>query len=119
MNLDNHYHEKVYAGVLGKIIGVYLGRPFEQWSHELIIETFGHIEFYINNKVGKPLIVPDDDITGTFSFIRSLSDYGNKFDVSPKEIGQTWLNNIVEGKTILWWGGVGHSTENGITKFKQ
>ncbi len=112
MNLDNHYHEKVYAGVLGKIIGVYLGRPFEQWSHELIIETFGHIEFYINNKVGKPLIVPDDDITGTFSFIRSLSDYGNKFDVSPKEIGQTWLNNIVEGETILWWGGVGHSTEN-------
>ena len=49
MNLDNHYHEKVYAGVLGKIIGVYLGRPFEQWSHELIMETFGHIEFYINN----------------------------------------------------------------------
>ena len=25
------YEEKVYAGVLGKIIGVYLGRPFEGW----------------------------------------------------------------------------------------
>lgn len=23
------YRERVYAGVLGKIIGVYLGRPFE------------------------------------------------------------------------------------------
>ena len=24
--------ERVYAGVLGKIIGVYLGRPFEGWT---------------------------------------------------------------------------------------
>ncbi len=112
MKLDKVFQEKVYAGVLGKIIGVYLGRPFEQWSHELIMETLGPIEYYVNDRVGKPLVVPDDDITGTFSFIRALSDYGNKFDISPKDIGQTWLNNIVEGETILWWGGVGHSTEH-------
>ena len=36
MKLDYNYQEKVYSGVLGKIIGVYLGRPFEQWSHSLI-----------------------------------------------------------------------------------
>jgi ADP-ribosylglycohydrolase len=30
------YHERVYAGVLGKIIGVDLGRPFEGWSYERI-----------------------------------------------------------------------------------
>ena len=29
--LDHKYLERVYAGVLGKIIGVYLGRPFEGW----------------------------------------------------------------------------------------
>jgi hypothetical protein len=32
------YLERVYAGVLGKLIGVYLGRPFEGWtalSHQL------------------------------------------------------------------------------------
>ena len=29
MLLDKIYEEKVYAGILGKIIGVYLGRPFE------------------------------------------------------------------------------------------
>jgi hypothetical protein len=28
-NLPTDYLERVYAGVLGKIIGVYLGRPFE------------------------------------------------------------------------------------------
>ena len=30
------YAERVYAGVLGKVIGVYLGRPFEGWSYERI-----------------------------------------------------------------------------------
>ncbi len=29
MTLPPNYAERVYAGVLGKIIGVYLGRPFE------------------------------------------------------------------------------------------
>ncbi len=28
MELTNDYAERVYAGVLGKVIGVYLGRPF-------------------------------------------------------------------------------------------
>ena len=30
-SLPADYEERVYAGVLGKIIGVYLGRPFEGW----------------------------------------------------------------------------------------
>ena len=29
---------RVYAGVLGKLIGVYLGRPFEQWTHQRIMQ---------------------------------------------------------------------------------
>ena len=32
MPLPADYEERVYAGVLGKIIGVYLGRPFENWT---------------------------------------------------------------------------------------
>ena len=31
MSLPADYAERVYAGVLGKLIGVYLGRPFEGW----------------------------------------------------------------------------------------
>ena len=30
MTIPADYTEKVYAGVLGKLIGVYLGRPFER-----------------------------------------------------------------------------------------
>jgi hypothetical protein len=29
MPIPDNYETTVYAGVLGKIIGVYLGRPFE------------------------------------------------------------------------------------------
>ena len=36
MQLPQDYAGRVYAGVLGKIIGVYLGRPFEGWEHARI-----------------------------------------------------------------------------------
>ena len=56
--------EATYAGVLGKLIGVYLGRPVEGWPYD-------------------------------------AADFGD-----------TWLNTIIEDKTILWWGGFGRSTEH-------
>ncbi len=31
MPIPDDYGARVYAGVLGKITGVYLGRPFEGW----------------------------------------------------------------------------------------
>jgi len=106
------YAERVYAGVLGKLIGVYLGRPFEQWSHERIMAELGEITGYVNEKRGVPLIVTDDDITGTFTFLRALPDHGNLRDLTPSQIDRTWLNYIIENKSILWWGGFGYSTEH-------
>ena len=46
--LDKNFEEKVYAGVLGKIIGVFLGRPFEGWSYERIMKELGPINYYVN-----------------------------------------------------------------------
>ncbi len=112
MPLPSDYVERVYAGVLGKIIGVYLGRPFEGWSYERIMAELGDITGYVHAQRGVPLIVTDDDITGTFTFLRALPDYGNRRDLTPAQIGQTWLNYIIENKTILWWGGMGNSTEH-------
>ena len=34
--LPSDYEERVYAGVLGKIIGVYLGSPFEGCANRKI-----------------------------------------------------------------------------------
>lgn len=112
MPLPHDYAARVYAGVLGKIIGVYLGRPFEGWTHERIMAKLGPINYYVHEQRNTPLIVTDDDITGTFTFLRALPDYGNTHDLSPAQIGQTWLNYIIENRTILWWGGMGNSTEH-------
>ncbi|MDD2959959.1 MAG: ADP-ribosylglycohydrolase family protein [Lachnospiraceae bacterium] len=108
----NMLGEKIYAGVLGKIIGVYLGRPVEGWKYEDIQRTFGEINYYVHKQAGVPLIVADDDISGTFGFFRAMEDYGYAKDIRAKEIGETWLNYIIEDKTILWWGGLGRSTEH-------
>ena len=50
MELNKEYEEKVYSGVLGKIIGVYLGRPFEGWWYDRIIKELGPINYYVNDK---------------------------------------------------------------------
>ncbi len=110
--LPDDYAERVYAGVLGKVIGVYLGRPFEGWSYERIQQQLGDIEYYVHDKLGVPLIVTDDDISGTFTFLRALGDNGYREDLSAREIGESWLNYLIENRTILWWGGLGNSTEH-------
>ena len=112
MSLPADYAERVYAGVLGKSIGVYLGRPFEGWTYDRIQEKLGDIEYYVHDKLDVPLIVTDDDISGTFTFIRALDDYNADPSISAKNIGHSWLNYIIEKKSILWWGGMGNSTEH-------
>jgi ADP-ribosylglycohydrolase len=122
--MQQDYRERVYAGVLGKIIGVYVGRPFEGWTYEEIIERIGEVEYYANDKVAEynrrslgsdyrpPLVVTDDDITGTFTFLRAIKDCAPGRRPSPEQIGRAWLNHIVENRSVFWWGGVGNSTEH-------
>jgi ADP-ribosylglycohydrolase len=112
MSIPPDYSERVYAGVLGKMIGVYLGRPFEGWTYEQIMAELGEISGYVHERFNVPLVVTDDDLSGTFTFLRALEDYGYTPDLTPAQIGQGWLNYIIENRTILWWGGVGHSTEH-------
>ena len=112
MILPADYAERVYAGVLGKIIGVYLGRPFEGWTYDRIMQNLGEIQYYVHGRFDVPLIVTDDDIAGTFTFLRALPDHGNSPDLSPEQIGETWLNYIIERRAILSWAGRGNSTEH-------
>ena len=55
MPIPGDYAERVYAGVLGKIIGVYLGRPFEGWTYERIMAELGEIYYYVNERRDLPL----------------------------------------------------------------
>jgi ADP-ribosylglycohydrolase len=113
--LPADYPERVYAGILGKIIAVYLGRPFEGWTYAKISELLGEVTYYVNDRTDVPLkhhlfLVTDDDISATFVFPRALRDSGP--DPSSVDIGETWLNYIVEERSVLWWGGLGNSTEH-------
>jgi ADP-ribosylglycohydrolase len=110
--LPADYLERVYAGVLGKLIGVYVGRPFEGWTHQRIVKELGSVRYYVHEKFNAPLVVTDDDVSGTFTFLRALEEHGVTANLSAEDIGKTWLNQIVEKKTILWWGGRGISTEH-------
>ena len=106
------YLERIYAGVLGKLIGVYLGRPFEGWTYQRIMKELGPIEYYVHDRFDAPLVVTDDDVSGTFTFVRALAEHGVSADLAAEDIGKTWLNSIIEGRSILWWGGNGNSTEH-------
>ena len=112
MPLPGDYLERVYAGVLGKIIGVYLGRPVEGWSPERILERWGELDYYVHAELGRNIVETDDDISGTFVFLRALPDNGNSPDITAEQIGEAWLNYLIERRTVLWWGGLGSSSEH-------
>lgn len=112
MELPSDYESRVYAGVLGKLIGVYLGRPFEGWTYQKIMEELGPVEYYVHEEFNRPLVITDDDVAGTFTFIRALEDYALPPDLTSEQIGHCWLNYIIDKRTILWWGGNGNSTEH-------
>ena len=103
--------------MLGKLIGVYLGRPFEGWTYERILKELGPINYYVHDRRdvalrNHQLVVTDDDIAGTFAFPRALADNDYPRDLTAEQIGQAWLNYVVEEKSIFWWGGIGNSTEH-------
>ena len=112
MALPPDYIERVYAGILGKLIGVYLGRPFEGWTHERIMRELGEIEYYVHDRLGVPLVVTDDDVAGTFTFVRALEGCTGPEEISSETIGKAWLNYIVEKRSILAWGGNGIYSEH-------
>ncbi|HUW58589.1 MAG TPA: ADP-ribosylglycohydrolase family protein [Planctomycetota bacterium] len=112
MPIPSDYEERVYAGVLGKIIGVYVGKPFEGWTYDRIMAELGEIRGYVHARFNRPVVELDDDIAGTFAFLRALADGGNSRDLTARQIGLTWLNTLIEERTVLWWGGLGASTEH-------
>ena len=81
------YEQQVYAGVLGKVIGVYAGRPFEGWTKARIEERWGFVDRYVHEDVGKPLVVADDDISGTLTFIRAMEAKPDWIDMKLVEEG--------------------------------
>ena len=106
-NFDSEeYLKKVYASWLGKVIGVRLGSPVENWSHDKIVSTYHDKHGYL---VDYDVYAADDDLNGPMFFVRALSDYKT---INPENIGNTFLNYLCEYSGFFWWGGVGISSEH-------
>lgn len=108
----SEYEKQVYTALLGKVIGVYLGRPFEGWSKKDIEAKWGSIDHYVHADRDVPLVVADDDISGTLTFVKILADSGLYADTPERLYGENWLNYVLEGQSVFWWGGVSLSTEH-------
>lgn len=103
------YVERVYAGWLGKMIGVRHGSNIEAWTYDRILKTYGEIEYYPHHFKN---FAADDDTNGPVFFIRALEDYGISKDITAEEMGRAWLNYASDGHGFFWWGGYGQSTEH-------
>ena len=103
------YRNRVYAGWLGKCIGVRLGAPLENWTYDEIRETVGEVTGFLPLPPGT-IFKPDDDTAFPMIMIRALEEYGPA--VSAAQMGETVLNYLADQRGTFWWGGYGISTEH-------
>lgn len=108
-NVPADYVERVYAGWLGKVIGVRYGAPFEMWSDERIERFFGRLSGYVMHHAD---FAADDDTNGPLFFSRVLDDTGKGAGFSYQDIGEAVLNYVPYEHGFFWWGGYGVSAEH-------
>lgn len=109
MRMPEKYLEKVYAGWLGKIIGIRLGAAIEGWTYEQIKNTYGELHSY---PVEYKNFAADDDSNGPIFFIRALEDCGDVEKFSAQDVAEALLNYAPYEHGFFWWGGYGISTEH-------
>lgn len=89
MKITENYMEKVYAGWLGKIIGIRLGAPIEGWTYQRIRDVFGEVWSYPADYKN---FAADDDSNGPLFFIRALEDCEDSNNFSSKDVANALLN---------------------------
>lgn len=99
---------KTYSAWMGKLIGIRLGAPVENWTAQEIADTYGKIEQYL---VDYGIFAADDDANGPLFFVRSLLE-NPELDPDIEKLGAAVLDYIAEGHGFFWWGGQGISTED-------
>lgn len=122
MLIKEEYIEKIYAGWLGKIIGIRMGAPVEGFSYEQIKNIYGELDGYPIDYRGKEFAA-DDDSNGPLFFLRALEDSGKGAEIEAQDVAEALLNYAPFEHGFFWWGGYGVSTEhtaylnlrNGIT----
>lgn len=102
--------ERIYAGLLGKSIGVRHGSNVEGWSREKIERVYGQpmsAGYWFDFKN----FAADDDTNGPTFFVRALTDLNVGREVTSRQIAHTLLNYAGYGHGFFWWGSYGKSME--------
>ena len=108
--IPGDYLQRVYAGWLGKIIGIRHGAPIEGWTYETIRDVLGEIEGYPADYL--PAFAADDDSNGPLFFLRALELADDPQRLQPQDVAQALLNFAPYEHGFFWWGGYGVSTEH-------
>jgi len=100
--ITQEYIEKIEGSVLGKVIGVRLGVPYEfsKTSAEIqaelpYVQTYsqeGHVTY------------PDDDTTGFVIFAKCFEKINSLGELTPEIVGDIILNYASENRGFFWWG---------------
>ena len=109
MKIPKDYFQRVYAGWLGKIIGIRLGAPIEGWTYQRIKDVYGEITGYPAEFKN---FAADDDSNGPLFFIRALEDCADLSRFSSADVAEALLNYAPFEHGFFWWGGYGISTEH-------
>ncbi|MDD3796312.1 MAG: ADP-ribosylglycohydrolase family protein, partial [Lachnospiraceae bacterium] len=107
--MKQEYIDGIYAGWLGKIIGIRLGAPVEGWSYEQIRDIYGAPDGY---PVEYRDFAADDDSNGPLFFLRALEDSKKKDQMEAQDVAEALLNYAPFEHGFFWWGGYGVSTEH-------
>ena len=107
--MKEDYIEQIYAGWLGKIIGIRLGAPVEGWTYQKIRDIYGELRGY---PVSYKNFAADDDSNGPLFYLRALEDSGKGTGLEPQDVGNALLNYAPYEHGFFWWGGYGNSTEH-------
>lgn len=107
--MKEEYIERIYAGILGKVIGIRLGAPVEGWTYEKIRNLYGEVRDYL---VDYREFAADDDSNGPLFFLRALEDSGKGREMSAQDVAEALLNYVPYEHGFFWWGGYGVATEH-------
>ncbi len=101
------YCKRIYASWLGKLIGIRLGAPIENWLGKDVRRMYHPIRNYT---VDYKQFAADDDANGPLFFASVMEKYDLE-TITAKAMGEHLLNVVGDHTGFFWWGGKGIATE--------